>query len=128
MTRATKRGLFQAAEIGAHRIRVSHLQFVDDTIFIGDASTENAWTMKRILQNLEILSGLRVNFEKCSLSGANVEADRLATLAGILGYNTGSIPFSYLGIKSLVIAWMAVRSLDCSSPSGWALHLLPFSE
>ncbi|KAL8521044.1 hypothetical protein ACS0TY_011549 [Phlomoides rotata] len=98
MSRATERGFFRAVEIGNERILVSHLQFADDTIFLGDATIENARTIKRILRNLELLSGLKVNFDKCSVSGINVEGDRLAEISGILGCNVASIPFSYLGI------------------------------
>ncbi|KAL8532126.1 hypothetical protein ACS0TY_008661 [Phlomoides rotata] len=66
---------------------------------MGDATIENARTIKRIIRNLELLSGLKVNFVKCSVSGINVEGDRLAEISGILGCNVASIPFSYLGIK-----------------------------
>lgn len=65
---------------------------------LGDENEENAWTIQRLLRNMEILSGLKVKFEKCSLSGVNVEVDRLCSLAEIQGCRVGSIPFSYLGI------------------------------
>ena len=33
VVRAEERGLFEGFRVGRNRIRVSHLQFVDDTIF-----------------------------------------------------------------------------------------------
>ncbi|KAL8529717.1 hypothetical protein ACS0TY_006962 [Phlomoides rotata] len=60
---------------------------------------DNAWVMRRILGIMEILSGLKVNFDKCSIMGVNVEDSKLHDMANILGYNLGSFPFSYLGIR-----------------------------
>lgn len=45
MTRATELGFFEGAKIERNLICFSHLQFVDDTIFIGAESNANAWTM-----------------------------------------------------------------------------------
>ncbi|KAL8528909.1 hypothetical protein ACS0TY_006398 [Phlomoides rotata] len=75
MTKVTDLGLFELATIGRRLVKVSHLQFVDDTFLMGAAKVENAWTIKHILRNMELLSGLKVNFEKCSLFGVNVEGD-----------------------------------------------------
>ncbi|KAL8534092.1 hypothetical protein ACS0TY_010201 [Phlomoides rotata] len=66
---------------------------------MGAASEENAWTIRRILRNMEILSGLKVNFEKCSVLGVNVVNEKLRGIADILGCRVGTIPFLYLGIK-----------------------------
>ncbi|KAL8489976.1 hypothetical protein ACS0TY_025756 [Phlomoides rotata] len=98
-SKATELGLFKAAEIGKDKIRVSHLQFADDTIIMGASDNENAWTMKRVLCHMEALSGLKINFDKCSISGINVEDERLQEVANILGCRVGGIPFSYLGLK-----------------------------
>lgn len=57
MTRATSSGMFKAGEIGKDKVLVLHLQFADDTILLGAATTKNAWTSRRVLQNLELLSG-----------------------------------------------------------------------
>lgn len=66
---------------------------------MGATTLENVWCIRRILRNMELLLGLRVNFEKCSLMGINVDKDRLNEMAGILGCRKGSILFLYLGIK-----------------------------
>jgi hypothetical protein len=41
---------------------ISHLQYADDTLCIGEASVENLWTMKAILRGFELASGLKVIF------------------------------------------------------------------
>lgn len=99
MKKATNGGFFAPAEIGRNKIGVSHLQFEDDTIFLGSASVENARVMKRILKIMELVSGLRVNYDKCWLFGINVSDQRLNDMATILDCRIGSLPFSYLGIK-----------------------------
>ncbi|KAL8523652.1 hypothetical protein ACS0TY_013573 [Phlomoides rotata] len=101
MTKATSLGLFEAASIGSNNVEVSHLQFVDDTILMGSARMDNAVVIKRILRNLELISGLKVNFDKCCLFGVNVIGKRLCEMAEILGSGVGSMPFSYLDIKSI---------------------------
>ncbi|KAL8548230.1 hypothetical protein ACS0TY_007524 [Phlomoides rotata] len=67
MSKAIDLGLFEAVTIRRKNVKVSHLQFADNTLLMGAARVEIAWTIKRILRNLELLSGLKVNFEKCNL-------------------------------------------------------------
>lgn len=71
----------------------------DDTIFIGKMSSQNAWAMKCILKNFELLSGLKVNYNKSSIMGVNVASETMYDLAMILGCKMGNLPFSYLGVK-----------------------------
>lgn len=99
MERASSLGYFSGAEIGGDRICISHLQYADDTILMGAATQENAVVIRRILSNMELLSGLRINFEKCSLTGVNVTDNKLLEMAGIIGCKLGTIPFYYLGIQ-----------------------------
>lgn len=98
VSKATNEGLFEAVEIGKDKLKVSHLQYADDTIFLGSTIIQNAWAMRRILRNFELLSGLKVNYNKCSLMGVNIERGDLEAMAAILGCVIGEIPFFYLGI------------------------------
>jgi hypothetical protein len=50
--------------VGRGELPVSHLQYADDTVFIGKATVENLWTMKAVLRGFELVSGLKVNFWK----------------------------------------------------------------
>lgn len=93
MNKADKGNLIDVIEIRKKRIRVSHLQYADDMIFIGKASNKNAWAMWCILKNFELLLGLKVNYNKCSLIRVNVE---LQDMASVLGCMIGEILFSYL--------------------------------
>lgn len=99
ISKATEMGIYEAAEVRSDKIKISHLQYADDTIFVGSASASNAGIMKLILRNFELLSGLKVNFDKCSVMGVNVDRGRLETMATSLGCVVGDIPFSYLGVR-----------------------------
>lgn len=62
VNRAVDFGILEAAEVGRDKVRVSHLQYADDTVFVSSGKESNSWAMKWILRNFEILSGLKVNF------------------------------------------------------------------
>jgi hypothetical protein len=49
------------------------LQFADDTIFVGEGSWNNLWTIKTVLRSFEIVSGLKVNFFKSKFYGLNLD-------------------------------------------------------
>lgn len=68
-------GVLEVAEIGAKRVKVSHLQYADDTIFSCPGRMENVIAIKHILRNFELLSGLKVNFHKCEIMGINMESE-----------------------------------------------------
>lgn len=70
--RAVERGLVRAAEVGRNKVRVSHIQYADDTLFIVDGMKENAVAIRRLLNNFELASGLSVNFDKCWACGVNL--------------------------------------------------------
>lgn len=77
---------------------VSHLQFADDILLVGEASWENPWAMKAIFRSFELVSSLKVNFHKSSIFGQNVENDFLVAAADFLNCRLGSLPFIYLGL------------------------------
>jgi hypothetical protein len=54
--------MFAGFKVGNTGLYVYHLQYGDDTLFIGEASMENLWSLKAILRNFELASGLKVNF------------------------------------------------------------------
>jgi len=66
--------LFTGFEVGPGGVRISHLQYVDDTFCIGEATMENLWTMKAFLRGFEMASGQKVNFFKSILIGVNVDS------------------------------------------------------
>jgi len=45
-------------------LRLTHLQFADDTLVIGEKSWQHVRTMRAVLLLFENISGLKVNFNK----------------------------------------------------------------
>ncbi|XP_071695547.1 uncharacterized protein [Rutidosis leptorrhynchoides] len=85
-------------EVGNERVQVIHLQYADDTIFLGEWSRENARSLQNLLKCFEWASGLKVNFHKSYMYGIGVEQNDLATLANSFGCQMGCLPFKYLGL------------------------------
>ncbi|KAL8469377.1 hypothetical protein ACS0TY_032270 [Phlomoides rotata] len=97
--KAIDSGLFDPISVGLGNIHISHLQYADDTILVGQATIKNIWALKCNFANFELLSGLRVNYSKCSLFGTNLDGDLLKDMASFLGCDVGAFPMSYLAIR-----------------------------
>lgn len=62
MREASEMSLFDGYKVGTEGIEVNLLQYVDDTIFVGDMRLKNVVVVKSILKCIELVSGLKVNF------------------------------------------------------------------
>ena len=78
-------GHFSGYKVGAinNLVSITHLQFADDTLLIGDRSWANIRALKAILILFEATSGLKVNFHKSVLVGVNIQDSWLAEAASI---------------------------------------------
>lgn len=85
--------------MGRNKVKVSHLQYADDTIFTCPAKMSNIIAIKHILRNFELVSGLKVNFQKCAILGINTDNLMVENMARYLLCVVGKIPFSYLGMN-----------------------------
>ncbi|KAL4582537.1 hypothetical protein LXL04_007088 [Taraxacum kok-saghyz] len=77
---------------------LSHLMYADDVTFIGEWSEMNLINLNRILRCFYLASGLKVNLNKSRVFGVGVEDAEIANLAGILNCESGTFPFTYLGL------------------------------
>lgn len=84
---------FDEFEIGKNKIPISHLQFADDTVFLGEASLKNVRCLRGILRLFEMVSGLKVNFHKSSIHAINLENQQVE----VLRCKIGKITYSYFG-------------------------------
>jgi len=57
---AEAHGLYQGFKVGNSGLSISHLQYADDTIFLGEASMTNLWSLKTILRDLRWPQVLRL--------------------------------------------------------------------
>ncbi|GKV32054.1 hypothetical protein SLEP1_g40687 [Rubroshorea leprosula] len=95
---ASQKGLLDGAEVGSRGFKVSHLQYADDTILFAKAKEENVWAMKGVLRAFELVSGLKINFNKSHLIGIHVQEGWLNKMSWVLCCKVGVFPFKYLGI------------------------------
>jgi len=112
-------------------VRLTHLQFLDDTIIIGEKSWQNVRTMRAVLLLFADISGLKVNFNKSMLTGVNIYVSWLSEAALVMNCRRGTIPFMYLGLAiggdSWKFAfWKLVVDRIVSRLSSWNHQFLSF--
>lgn len=78
--------------------QISHLQYEDNILIIGDNNCENIIGIKAILYGMTFLMGLRCHFYKSPLVGINISPTWLEDAASRLHCEIGSLPFTYLGL------------------------------
>ncbi|MCH84663.1 putative non-LTR retroelement reverse transcriptase [Trifolium medium] len=98
MRRAVVLNLFKGFKIRSDGPSISHLQYADDTLCIGEDSIENLWTIKAILRGFELAFGLKVNFWKSCLMGINVGDNFMEMACTFLNCIQGCLPFKYFGL------------------------------
>lgn len=86
---------------GADGVSISHLQFADDIIILGEKSWANLRAMWEALHIFAAMSGLKVNFHKSLLVGIHVCELWLHEAASVLRCMVGNLPFVYLGLPIL---------------------------
>ena len=112
-------------------VRLTHLQFADDTLIIGEKSWLNVRTMRAMLLLLEEISGLKVNFNKSMLTGVNISESWLSEAAMVMNFRRGTIPFVYLGLSiggdsRKLSFWKPVVDHIVSHMSSWNNKFISF--
>nr|CAD1830576.1 unnamed protein product [Ananas comosus var. bracteatus] len=96
--RATSSGLLQ--DPGIRDVRVQALQFADDLLIFLDGSPRAAAATKLILDDFAACSGLRINYDKSSLTPINLSETQATSLASSFGCTVKAFPIRYLGLPS----------------------------
>ena len=112
-------------------VKLSHLQFADDTLIIGEKCWLNVRSIWAVLLLLEEVSGLKVNFNKSMLTGVNIPSTWLSEAASVLNCRTGTIPFVYLrlligGDSRRLNFWKPVVDRIVARLSSWNHKFLSF--
>lgn len=95
--RASKLGLFHGIKLPNVNSRLTHLQFADDVLLFVDGNEDAIRGVKKVLQCFQLLTGMKVNFNKSTLHGYSQDDPTLHAWAGILGCRVGNFSFKYLG-------------------------------
>jgi len=98
LSRAEELGLVRGAIIGPNDLVVSHLQFADDTILFCEANWSELIIIKRILRCFEIISGLKINFQKSAACGVGILTQLVKDFVDRLNCSYQNLPLVYLGL------------------------------
>lgn len=78
MSNAVRLQLCKGIEVGERGLVISHLQFTDDTVIMCRSEWELGHNIKKILLSFQLISGLRINFQKSSLIRVRTEEKLVA--------------------------------------------------
>ncbi|GKV43679.1 hypothetical protein SLEP1_g50940 [Rubroshorea leprosula] len=95
---AINKELFQGIPVGSGDLNISHLQFANDTAVMGKAELGNIKAVKGILRWFELISSLKINFNKSVLYSYHVSNEWRRMAAANLNCKSGVFPFTYLGM------------------------------
>nr|KYP37358.1 Putative ribonuclease H protein At1g65750 family [Cajanus cajan] len=107
--------LWKGFIVGKDKIQISHLQFADDTLLLTQGDWRSLETIKAILQNFELVSGPKVNFNKSNLIGMNMSDHWLEQVANLLNYTTlqCSLGFVFVLVENDPLCWSANCLANC---------------
>jgi hypothetical protein len=74
------------------------VQYADDTLLVVEACPRQLQTLKELLQVFSSSTGRKVNYSKSVMVPLNPEDYKLSQLSRAFGCQTGSLPFTYLGL------------------------------
>nr|GEU68253.1 RNA-directed DNA polymerase, eukaryota [Tanacetum cinerariifolium] len=80
-------------------LTLSHLFYADDAVFIGKWDKANVITIANMLKCFYLASGLKINIQKSKIMGIGTSQEEVDMAANVIGCNTFSLPFNYLGVK-----------------------------
>jgi len=99
MKEVISKNLFSSYRVGIDEVEVNLLQFMDDTINLGEVTLENVITIKCIMRCFELVSSLKVNFSKISFGAVGVESSEVEKFARLLNCSLLTLSFTYLGMS-----------------------------
>ncbi|GJT97390.1 reverse transcriptase domain, reverse transcriptase zinc-binding domain protein [Tanacetum coccineum] len=131
MLEAMSRGRFNGIKILNSDLTLSHLQFADDVIFMGEWSQDNAQNLVRILRCFYLSFGLKINLKKSKLFGVGVPGNEVSALARKLVCEPSSFPFTYLGLPvgasmSRSVHWQPIIDRFSEKLSSWKAKNVSF--
>ena len=100
MKKTEENGLLCGFHVGPANsigVRISHLLFVDDTIFFCDASREQLLSIRLTFSCFQAFTSLKVNVGKSEIVPVG-EVGNISALSNILHCRVGSLPMKYLGM------------------------------
>ncbi|GJV42788.1 putative RNA-directed DNA polymerase, eukaryota, reverse transcriptase zinc-binding domain protein [Tanacetum coccineum] len=128
---ATNNNLFHGIKVGKEKVHISHLQFADDALILGEWSISNTKNLSRILTCFHLAYGLKVNFNKSKIFGIRISYEELNIIASSLGCLASQFPCTYLGLPigakmSRCRSWEPLIKRFQNRLSKWKANTLSF--
>lgn len=119
--------------MGSNGLKVSHLQFADDTILFCEAEWVEVVNIKRILRCFEILSSLKINYHKSVICGIGVDDGLLHEFANRLNCLHQKLLLKYLGMRlganpGRKSTWKPVLDKCKQKLASWKRRLFSFAR
>ncbi|GJX50792.1 RNA-directed DNA polymerase, eukaryota, partial [Tanacetum coccineum] len=80
-------------------LKLSHIFFADDAIFVRKWDSLNICTIANVLKSFHLASGLKINFHKSKLMGIVTRPEEVDAAVTTMGCSILTTPFVYLGVK-----------------------------
>ncbi|GKD87974.1 putative RNA-directed DNA polymerase, eukaryota, reverse transcriptase zinc-binding domain protein [Tanacetum coccineum] len=112
LTEAKNKNLFKGVKVGKDKVEVSHFQFANDALIIGEWSLMNIKNLSRILSCFHLASGLKVNFNKSKLFGLGVTNVDLHSFAMKIGCLSSTFPWVYF-FSTFKAPKSIINKLEC---------------
>jgi hypothetical protein len=90
------------------------IQYADDTLLIMEAYSRQLLALKALINTFASSTGLKVNYTKSLMVPINISVERLHHLASTFQCQTGSLPFTYLGLPLCISQSSAQDCWPCS--------------
>ncbi|GJV38519.1 RNA-directed DNA polymerase, eukaryota, reverse transcriptase zinc-binding domain protein [Tanacetum coccineum] len=122
-------GLFKGVSVGNDSLNISHLIYVDDVIFLGEWSSANAHNLICMLRCFYLISGLKINVNKCNILGIGVSDEEVSNMANVIGCEAAKFPLKYLGVPvgcnmARCSNWNDILQKFVSKLSPWKARML----
>ena len=88
---------------------VAVLQYADDTIICLEHDVDKAVNLKLLLYTFEMMSGLKVNFQKSEILTVGGDDNVVKQYAELFNCDIGSFPIKYLGMP---VSYTNLRNSD----------------
>lgn len=95
--KSTLLGEFQSLKMNEN-CKVDVLQFVDDTLLVGDGCWKHVWAIRSVLRAFEVVSGLGINYHKSRLIDINTNPHFIEVVSLFLSCRSEDNNFYFLGI------------------------------